>query len=234
MALEILHYPDKRLRTISQEVVCFDTDLHTLLDAMLESMLESKGIGLAAIQVGVPKRILIINLPREDEQQYPQDRLEIINPVITHKEGTILWKEGCLSVPDFYEEIERSAQITLSYQDRTGTPKMLQAKELLSVAIQHEMDHLNGILFVDKLSMLKRKKFEKEFKKTLKIPWMPVSTPFIAPRCLVPGHILWRWRRLLRAPYPPLWSLACLVVRSKSLNSVSNLLCKITAFLFRP
>ncbi|GMB92971.1 MULTISPECIES: peptide deformylase [Helicobacter] len=170
MALEILHYPDKRLRTISQEVVCFDTDLHTLLDAMLESMLESKGIGLAAIQVGVPKRILIINLPREDEQQYPQDRLEIINPVITHKEGTILWKEGCLSVPDFYEEIERSAQITLSYQDRTGTPKMLQAKELLSVAIQHEMDHLNGILFVDKLSMLKRKKFEKEFKKTLKIP----------------------------------------------------------------
>ncbi|WP_104628496.1 peptide deformylase [Helicobacter bizzozeronii] len=170
MVLEILHYPDKRLRTISQEVVSFDTDLHTLLDAMLESMLESKGIGLAAIQVGVPKRILIINLPREDEQQYPQDCLEIINPVITHKEGTILWKEGCLSVPDFYEEIERSAKITLSYQDRTGTPKMLQAEGLLSVAVQHEMDHLNGILFVDKLSMLKRKKFEKEFKKTLKMP----------------------------------------------------------------
>ncbi|MFC3847669.1 peptide deformylase [Helicobacter baculiformis] len=167
--LEVLQYPNKKLRARSSEVHVFDSTLHTLLEDMHETMLARKGIGLAAIQVGVPKRILIINLPRgEDETQHPEDRLEIINPVITHTEGSILWREGCLSVPEFYEEIERHANLTLAYQDRHGESKMLQASELLSVAIQHEIDHLNGVLFVDKLSMLKRKKFEKEFKKALK------------------------------------------------------------------
>ncbi|WP_104637781.1 peptide deformylase [Helicobacter felis] len=167
--LEVLQYPHKKLRTRSSEVRVFDAQLHAFLEDMHETMLARKGIGLAAIQVGVPKRILIINLPREeDETQHPEDRLEIINPVITHTEGSILWREGCLSVPEFYEEIERHANLTLAYQDRHGESKMLQASELLSVAIQHEMDHLNGILFVDKLSMLRRKKFEKEFKKALK------------------------------------------------------------------
>ncbi|WP_104749279.1 peptide deformylase [Helicobacter cynogastricus] len=167
--LKVLQYPNKKLRTRSSEVRAFDAELHGFLEDMYETMLARKGIGLAAIQVGVPKRILIINLPREeDETQHPEDRLEIINPVITHTEGSILWREGCLSVPEFYEEIERHANLTLAYQDRHGESKMLQASELLSVAIQHEMDHLNGILFVDKLSMLKRKKFEKEFKKALK------------------------------------------------------------------
>ncbi|WP_104757738.1 peptide deformylase [Helicobacter salomonis] len=167
--LEVLQYPNKKLRMRSSEVRVFDAELHTLLDNMHETMLARKGIGLAAIQVGVPKRILIINLPQgEEETQHPEDCLEIINPVITHTEGSVLWREGCLSVPEFYEEIERHASLTLAYQDRHGTPKMLQASELLSVAIQHEIDHLNGVLFVDKLSMLKRKKFEKEFKKALK------------------------------------------------------------------
>ncbi|WP_120944080.1 MULTISPECIES: peptide deformylase [Helicobacter] len=167
--LEILQYPHKKLRLRSSEVHAFDSELHAFLDDMHETMVAHKGIGLAAIQVGVPKRVLIINLPdQEDETQDPQNTLEIINPVITHTEGSILWREGCLSVPEFYEEIERHANLTLAYQDRHGTPKMLQASELLSVAIQHEIDHLNGVLFVDKLSMFKRKKFEKEFKKTLK------------------------------------------------------------------
>ncbi|CRF47454.1 Peptide deformylase [Helicobacter heilmannii] len=168
--LELVRYPDKRLRKRSQEVVAFDEALHQLLDDMHETMLANKGIGLAAIQVGVPKRALLVHLPREDDTQVPEDCLEIINPTLMQTEGEILWREGCLSVPEFYEEVLRHANITLGYQDRFGNARVLQADELLSVAIQHEMDHLNGVLFVDKLSMLKRKKFEKEFKKNLKSP----------------------------------------------------------------
>ncbi|WP_205436340.1 peptide deformylase [Helicobacter suis] len=166
--LDLVHYPDKRLRVLSTDVEVFDTALHTLLEDMQETMLANKGIGLAAIQVGVAKRILIINLPRQDEQQYPEDCLEIINPTLLHAEGQILWREGCLSVPEFYEEIQRFARVKLAYCDRYGNPQELQASDLLSVAIQHEIDHLNGILFVDRLSMLKRKKFEKEFRKNSK------------------------------------------------------------------
>ncbi|GLH57523.1 peptide deformylase [Helicobacter ailurogastricus] len=168
--LELVRYPDKRLRKYSQEVMAFDEALHQLLDDMHETMLANKGIGLAAIQVGVPKRVLLVHVPREDDTQPPEDCLEIINPTLMQTEGEILWREGCLSVPEFYEEVLRHANITLGYQDRFGNAKVLQASELLSVAIQHEMDHLNGVLFVDKLSMLKRKKFEKEFKKNLKSP----------------------------------------------------------------
>ncbi|BCZ19975.1 Peptide deformylase Def [Helicobacter sp. NHP19-012] len=168
--LELVRYPDKRLRKRSQEVVAFDEVLHQLLDDMHETMLANKGIGLAAIQVGVAKRALLVHLPREDDTQLLEDCLEIINPTLMQTEGEILWREGCLSVPEFYEEVLRHANITLGYQDRFGNAKVLQASELLSVAIQHEMDHLNGVLFVDKLSMLKRKKFEKEFKKNLKNP----------------------------------------------------------------
>ncbi|CRF50683.1 Peptide deformylase [Helicobacter heilmannii] len=168
--LELVRYPDKRLRKRSQEVTAFDSALHQLLDDMHETMLANKGIGLAAIQVGVAKRALLVHLPREDDTQPLEDCLEIINPTLMQTEGEILWREGCLSVPEFYEEVLRHANITLGYQDRFGNAKVLQASELLSVAIQHEMDHLNGVLFVDKLSMLKRKKFEKEFKKNLKSP----------------------------------------------------------------
>ncbi|WP_104690723.1 peptide deformylase [Helicobacter heilmannii] len=168
--LELVRYPDKRLRKRSQEVVAFDEALHQLLDDMHETMLANKGIGLAAIQVGVPKRALLVHLPREDDTQLLEDCLEIINPTLMQTEGEILWREGCLSVPEFYEEVLRYANITLGYQDRFGNARVLQAHELLSVAIQHEMDHLNGVLFVDKLSLLKRKKFEKEFKKNLKSP----------------------------------------------------------------
>ncbi|STP12907.1 polypeptide deformylase [Helicobacter mustelae] len=164
--LEVLSYPHPLLRQKSKEVQNFDASLHAFLDDMYDTMLEREGVGLAAVQVGRLQRILLVNIPRqEDGKQYKEDLLEIINPVILHQEEEIFWNEGCLSVPGFYEEVKRYGSITLGYQDRFGGEQVLRAQGFLAVALQHEMDHLEGILFIDKLSILKRKKFEKELKK---------------------------------------------------------------------
>lgn len=165
MTLEILKYPNPTLRKKSQPVEIFDESLHTLLDNMYETMITGNGVGLAAIQVGIAQQILLINIPREDGEQYKEDLLEIINPTFLKQEGEIEWNEGCLSVPNFYENITRFNDITLAYKNRFGEDKILKASDFLAVAIQHEIDHLNGILFVDKLPILRRKKFEKELKK---------------------------------------------------------------------
>ncbi|AWK62686.1 peptide deformylase [Helicobacter cinaedi PAGU611] len=164
--LAILKYPNPILRQKSTKVESFDESLHTLLDDMYETMIESGGVGLAAIQVGIAKRILVINLPRdEDKQQYKEDLLEVINPTFLTQEDDIEWEEGCLSVPEFYESVKRFNKVSVAYKDRFGNDKILQAEGFLAVALQHEIDHLNGILFVDKLPILRRKKFEKELKK---------------------------------------------------------------------
>jgi len=168
MKLNIVEYPDKRLRQISKEVVHFDEQLHELLDAMNPLMINTNGIGLAAIQVAHPIRVLILNIPDEEGEQPDENLLEIINPVVTDKSGETLYQEGCLSVPKFYEDIKRYEKISINYQDRDGNTMTLEADGLLAIAIQHEMDHLEGILFIDKLSYAKRKKFEKEYKKMLK------------------------------------------------------------------
>jgi peptide deformylase len=168
MNLTIVEYPDKRLRTVSKEVTSFDKKLHDLLDAMNPIMINTNGIGLAAIQVAHPVRALILNIPDEEGEQPPENLLEIINPVITHKDGETVYQEGCLSVPKFYEDITRYETICINYQDRDGNTKTLEADGLLSIAIQHEMDHLEGILFIDKLSYSRRKKFEKEYKRMRK------------------------------------------------------------------
>ena len=131
-------------------------------------MMSSNGIGLAAIQVGNPICALIINLPDEDGTQCKENLLEVINPRIVSSEGSIFYQEGCLSVPGFYEDIERFEHIVLEYQDRHGEPHVLEATDLLSIALQHEIDHLEGKLFIEKLSYSRRKKFEKEYKKKLK------------------------------------------------------------------
>lgn len=165
MTLEILKYPNPTLRKKSQPVEIFNESLHTLLDNMYETMITGNGVGLAAIQVGIAQQILLINIPREDGEQYKEDLLEIINPTFLKQEGEIEWNEGCLSVPNFYENITRFNDITLAYKNRFGEDKILKANDFLAVAIQHEIDHLNGILFVDKLPILRRKKFEKELKK---------------------------------------------------------------------
>jgi peptide deformylase len=168
MKLNIVEYPDKRLRLKSKEVKAFDEQLHTLLDAMNPLMMKTNGIGLAAVQVAHPIRALILNIPDEEGEQPNENLLEIINPVISNQSGETMYQEGCLSVPKFYEDIKRSEFLTLNFQDRDGNTKTLEADGLLSIAIQHEMDHLEGILFIDKLSYGRRKKFEKEYKRMLK------------------------------------------------------------------
>jgi len=174
--LKIVEYPDKKLKEKSVEVKSFDTLLHKLLDAMYPLMLETNGIGLAAIQVAHAKRVLIINIPNEDGEQPKENLIEMINPVLTKKEGDAVYQEGCLSVPGFYEDVNRFDTVCVSYQDRDGNTKILETDGLLSIAIQHEMDHLEGILFIDKLSYARRKKFEKEYKRMIK---KKIDTPKI-------------------------------------------------------
>jgi len=168
MIREIVIYPDKRLREVSQDVDNFDEELHNLLDDMYETMIAKDGIGLAAIQVGIPKNVLIINLANEEEQQVKEDLVEVINPKITRFEGKEVYQEGCLSVPGYYDDIQRAKNITVEYFDRFGNKIVRDLDGLLAIAMQHEMDHLKGHLFIEKLSYLKRKKFEKEWKKRLK------------------------------------------------------------------
>lgn len=168
MKLDIVEYPDKRLREVSKEVKSFDASLHELLDAMYPMMINTNGIGLAAIQVAHPLRALILNIPDEDGEQPDENLLEMINPVLTHKDGETVYQEGCLSVPKFYEDVKRYESVSVNFQDRDGNTKTIEADGLLAIAIQHEMDHLEGILFIDKLSYARRKKFEKEYKRMQK------------------------------------------------------------------
>lgn len=168
MVLEVLTYPDKRLYQKSKNVEKFDENLHKFLDDMYETMIAKKGIGLAAIQVGKPLRALVINLLNEEGIQDKNDLIEIINPEILEKNGEITYQEGCLSVPEFFEDVTRSSDIKVRFQNRFGELVELSASELLAVCVQHEMDHLDGHLFIEKLSYSQKKKFSKEYKKRLK------------------------------------------------------------------
>ena len=171
MIQDIVVYPDKRLKEVSSPVEKFDEALHRLLDDMYDTMVAKKGVGLAAIQIGIAKRVLIINLPEDDADDVvikKEDTLEIINPIFTSMEGKCKHQEGCLSVPGFYEEIERASHIVMEYQDRYGEKKVIENQDFLAIALQHEIDHLDGKVFIEKLSFIKRKKFEKEWKKKFK------------------------------------------------------------------
>jgi len=172
MVREIVVYPDKRLKLISKEVKSFDGALHDLLDDMYDTMRAKNGVGLAAIQVGVDLRALIINIPLEGEDgehdQPKENTLEMINPVITEQDGSEKFQEGCLSVPGVYEDIERAKHVKVVYFDRDGNKHTLENDAFLAIAIQHEIDHLDGKVFIEKLSYMKRKKFEKEWKKRTK------------------------------------------------------------------
>lgn len=168
MIREVITYPNPLLRKKSEDVVQFDEELHTLLDDMYETMMDHSGVGLAAIQVGIPLNVLIINIPNEDDIQDKEELIEAINPKITHKDGVQIFTEGCLSVPGFNEDVKRAQHIIVEYFDRNGNPQQMEAEDFLAVAWQHEMEHLEGHLFIEKLSIIKRKKFEKEWKKKLK------------------------------------------------------------------
>jgi peptide deformylase len=168
MKLTIVEYPDKRLKERSKAVEKFDSELHRLLDAMYDMMIKSNGIGLAAVQVGHAKQVLILNIPDDNDGQPIDNLIEMINPTIVQASGETTYQEGCLSVPSFYEDINRYEKIAVTYQDRNSNTKTIEADGLLSIAIQHEIDHLKGILFIDKLSYSRRKKFEKEYKRVQK------------------------------------------------------------------
>lgn len=167
MTKAILTYPNKKLKEVSSEVITFNIQLHQLLDDMFDTMIQ-KGIGLAAIQIGIAQRVLIINLPNEDGIQEREKTLEIINPILLKQEGKTICQEGCLSVPKFYADVKRFKCIEIKYQDRFGQDHQISSEDFLAIAIQHEIDHLDGKLFVDKLGVLKRKKFEKEWIKLQK------------------------------------------------------------------
>lgn len=171
--LPILEAPDPRLRTISSPVETIDDDLQRLIDDMLETMYDAPGIGLAAIQVGVPKRVLVIDLqePESDAEDAPPVKkpMVFINPeILETSEDLSVYNEGCLSVPEQFAEVERPATIRASWMDRDGRIHEEQLEGLLATCLQHEMDHLQGVLFVDHLSRLKRDMLLKKLSKARK------------------------------------------------------------------
>ena len=159
----ILTEPNKILRQISKPVVSIGKEEKSLMKDMLETMYDSKGIGLAAIQIGVPKRIIVLDISREENKKEP---MFFVNPVIKNKNLKLsTYEEGCLSVPNQFAEIDRPSECIVEYLDFNGQEKLLEAKGLLATCIQHEMDHLEGILFIDYLSKLKKSMIIKKLSK---------------------------------------------------------------------
>ena len=163
---DILIIPDKRLRLKSEAVQAVDKPLGALIEDMFETMYAAPGIGLAAIQIGVPKRVVTMDLAKKDDPKQPQ---VFINPeVVWSSDEKAVHEEGCLSIPEYYEEVERPAQVKVAYLDREGAKRELEANGLLATCLQHEIDHLNGVLFIDHISKLKRDRVIKKFAKAAK------------------------------------------------------------------
>lgn len=167
---QIVEIPDPRLRTISTPVEAVDAEVRALIDDMFDTMYASRGIGLAAIQIGVPKRILVIDLQEEGEDGKPvREPRVFINPeIVATDDETNIYNEGCLSVPDQYAEVERPARCRVRWLDRDDKAHDEQLEGLLATCIQHEMDHLEGIIFIDHLSRLKREMVLKKLAKQRK------------------------------------------------------------------
>lgn len=163
--LDILTFPDARLRRTAEAVEQVDDDLRQLIDDMLETMYAAPGIGLAAIQVNVPKRVIVIDLSEDHS-----DPLCLINPEILERTGEEEMDEGCLSVPGFFETVKRADRIRVRALNRDGEPFELETDGLLAVCIQHEIDHLDGRLFVDHISSLKRQRIRKKLEKEKRAP----------------------------------------------------------------
>jgi peptide deformylase len=167
MALrDILILPDKRLRQVSDPVKKIDAGVRKLVDDMLETMYDAPGIGLAAIQIGVPKRVITMDLAKKEEPRNPQ---VFINPqIVWTSQEKVTYEEGCLSIPEYYDDVERPAQVKVKYLDLEGKPQEVVANGLFATCLQHEIDHLNGVLFIDHLSKLKRDRVLKKFTKAAK------------------------------------------------------------------
>jgi peptide deformylase len=165
--LPILTLPDPRLRQISKAVETLDAELHQLLDDMLETMYDAPGVGLAAIQVGAPKRIVVIDISKQEEDRSP---LFLINPeILWVSEELSTYNEGCLSLPEYFEDVQRPARVRLRHLDRKGEMQEFDAEGLLATVVQHELDHLEGGLFIDHLSRLKRERVVKKFTKAARL-----------------------------------------------------------------
>ena len=163
----ILKIPDPLLKTVCAPVEAVDDDVQALLDDMLETMYDAPGIGLAAIQIGVQKRLVTIDLARDDAPKNPHF---FINPeIVWTSEEKSTYEEGCLSIPEVYEEVERPAECKVAFLDRDGAEQELHCDGLLATCIQHEVDHLNGVLFIDHISRLKRERVIKKFTKAKKL-----------------------------------------------------------------
>ncbi len=163
---DILIIPDTRLRLKSEPVTAFDAELRALIDDMFETMYDAPGIGLAAIQIGVPRRLITMDLAKKDDPPQPE---VFINPEITWaSDEKSTYEEGCLSIPEFYEEVIRPKAVKVKYLDRDGKAQEVEADGLLATCLQHEIDHINGVLFIDHISKLKRDRVMKKFKKAQK------------------------------------------------------------------
>ncbi|MBT4206000.1 MAG: peptide deformylase [Proteobacteria bacterium] len=156
----ILHHPDERLRTRAAEVTKFDENIESLIEDMLDTMYDAPGIGLAATQINIHLRVIVVDCSREEKTP-----MHFINPVLLEEVGIEEMKEGCLSVPGVFEEVSRAEKIKIKAQNAGGTVFELEADGLLAVCIQHEIEHLDGKLFVDKLSTLKQKRIRKKLEK---------------------------------------------------------------------
>jgi peptide deformylase len=168
MALrEICIYPAPVLRNKTARVERIDSTLDRLIEDMVETMHAAPGVGLAANQVGVPLQLAVIDLSSRENEEQRHPLLVIINPELIVMEGSVLEEEGCLSIPDYAEKVRRAARVKVRAQDRTGKQFELEAEGLMAKALQHEIDHLNGLLFVDRLSSLKKHLFKRRFRKTL-------------------------------------------------------------------
>jgi len=167
MALrDILIIPDKRLRLKSEPVKAVDKDIRALIEDMFETMYAAPGIGLAAIQIGAARRVVTVDLAKKDEPKQPQI---FINPEVTWvSDEKATYEEGCLSIPEYYEEVERPKSVRVKYLDLDLKPQEIEADGLLATCLQHEIDHTNGVLFIDHISKLKRNMVMKKFKKAAK------------------------------------------------------------------
>lgn len=151
---EVLTWPDARLLEVASDVPLVDDAVRALIDDLFETMYDAPGVGLAATQIGVPWRVVVLDTRDDDGDKTP---LALVNGRIVEREGSILWREGCLSLPGITAEVERSARVTVEFLDREGRPQRLEAEGLKAVCIQHELDHLDGHLYVDRLGRLERK-----------------------------------------------------------------------------
>ena len=165
MIREILHYPDPRLKLPGAAVENINGDLVQLVDDMVLTMYDAPGVGLAAVQVGVPRRIIVVDINHDEPGKH---LLKLVNPIVTAREGEIIWEEGCLSVIDYTAEVKRAAKVEVKAWTPDEKEITIQAEDLLAVALQHEVDHLDGKLFIDRISRLKRELYTRRVKKLLR------------------------------------------------------------------